>query len=114
MEPLPAQQPVDAKLRRNARLTLLVTSVLFGLLMIPGIGAVMISPMVFESAASKEDPVLVAFTVALVSYPVLALLSILGSWIAYALKRYRTAIAISLPPFLPILAALVCFLLLER
>jgi hypothetical protein len=114
MEPFPVQQPLDAKLRRNARLTLLLTSILFGLLMIPGVGAVMISPVVFESQASRENPTLVAFTVALVSYPVLALLSILGSWIAYALKRYRTAIAISLLPILPILAALVCFLLLER
>jgi hypothetical protein len=114
MQPFPVQQPVDAKRRRNARLLLLLTSVLFGLLMIPGVGAVMISPVVFESPASKENPTLVAFTVALVSYPVLALLSILGSWIAYALKHYRTAMVISLLPMLSILAAFICFLLLER
>jgi hypothetical protein len=114
MQSFPAQQPVDAKLRRSARLTLLLTSVLFGLLMIPGVGAVMISPMVFESPASNENPTLVAFTVALVSYPVLALLSIPGSWVAYARKHYRAAMLISLLPLLSILAAFICFLLLER
>lgn len=93
---------------------LLLTSVLFGLLMIPGVGAVMISPMVFESPDANRNPTLVAFTVALVSYPVLALLSIAGSWISFALKRYRAAMAVSLLPMLSILAAFICFLLLER
>lgn len=114
MQPFPSQPPVDAKRRRNVRLLLLLTSILFGLLLVPGIGAIMISPMVFASPASQENPLLLAFTIALVSYPVLAVIAIPGSWVAYARRRYSAAMAIGLLPLLPLLAAFICFLLLER
>jgi hypothetical protein len=113
MQSFPVQQPADAKTRRSARLTLILTSVLFGLLMIPGVGAMMISPMVFNAPESERNPTLVAFTVALVSYPILAFLSIIGSWVLYALKHYRIAMAVSLLPLLSMFAAFICFLLLE-
>jgi hypothetical protein len=114
MQSFPSPPPVDGRGRRNARLILLLTSVTFGLLLIPGFGVIMISPMVLENPGAEANPTLVAFTYALLSYPALAILSILGSWAAYALKRYPAAIAVSLLPVLPLLAALVCFLLLER
>jgi hypothetical protein len=113
MQPFPVQQPADAKTRRNALLTLILTSVLFGLLMVPGLGAVTISPIVFDAPDAQQNPKLVAFTIALVSYPILAFISIAGSWILYALKHYRIAMAISLLPLLSIFAAFICFLLLE-
>jgi hypothetical protein len=94
-------------------MVLILTSVLFGLLLIPGIGAVMISPMVFDAPEANRNPKLIAFTVALVSYPILAICSILASWIVYALKKYRAAIWISLLPLLSLFAGLVCFILLE-
>jgi hypothetical protein len=113
MQSFPFQQPVDAKTKRNAQLTLILTSVLFGLLIIPGLSAMTISPMVFEAPNVQQNPKLLAFTITLVSYPILALLSIIASWILYALKYYRIAMAVSLLPLLSIFAAFICFLLLE-
>ena len=113
MQPFPVQQPAEAKTKRNARLVLILTSVLFGLLIIPGLGAMTISPMVFDAPDAQQNPKLIAFTVALVSYPILAFLSIIGSWVLYALKHYRIAIMVSLLPLLSIFAAFICFLLLE-
>ena len=69
--------------------------------------------MVFDAPDAQQNPKLVAFTVALVSYPILAFLSIIGSWVLYALKHYRIAIMVSLLPLLSIFAAFTCFLLLE-
>jgi hypothetical protein len=113
MQPFSAQQPLDAKAKSKARLTLILTSLIFGLLLVPGFGAMMISPMVFDAPDSQKNPRIIAFAVALVSYPILASLSIIGSWVLYALKFYRIAIWISLLPLLSLLAILLCFLLLE-
>jgi hypothetical protein len=114
MQPFSAQQPLDAKVKSKARLTLILTSGIFGLLLVPGFGAMMISPMVFDAADADKNPSLIAFTVALVSYPVLTILAIIGSWILYRMKSYRAAIWISLLPLFPLLVAFLCFLLLER
>ncbi len=113
MQQLPTQQQSDAKVKRKARLLLILTSVIFGLLLVPGFGAMMISPMVLDAPDSEKNPKLIVFTVALVSYPIFAILSIIGSWILYAMKFYKAALPISLLPLLPLLVAFVCFLLLE-
>src|ERR1041384_2119875 len=105
--------PSDPRRKRNARLALILTSVIFGLLLIPGIGAVMISPMVFDAPDAGKNPRLVAFTASLVAYPFLTAASILASWVLYALKRYRAAVQVSLLPLLALLAALICFILVE-
>lgn len=113
MEPFPTTEPPAAKIRRNALLTLILTSVLFGLLIIPGVGVIMISPMVFDAPESQRNPKVLPFVIALVSYPVIAFLSIIGSWILYKLKRYKAAILVSLLPLLPVFIAFIFFLLLE-
>src|SRR5437762_2691488 len=113
MQEFHSAKPFDAKAKRNALLVLILTSILFGLLLIPGIGAVMISPVVFEAPDADKNPKLIAFTMALASYPFVATLSILASWIFYALKKYRAAISISLLPLLSLFAGLICFILLE-
>ena len=113
MQPFPIRQRFDAKAKRRARLTLILTSVLFGLLLVPGFGAMRVFPMVFDAPDSHTNPKLIAFAVAVLSFPILATLSIIGSWILYAMKFYRVALWVSLLPLLAILAAFFCFLLLE-
>lgn len=113
MQQFPIPQPVEAKARRNALLTLILTSVIFGMLLIPGLGAMRVLPVVFDAPESAKNPRLIAFAIALLSYPVLALVSIIGSWTLYAWKRYGAATGVSLLPLLSILAAFICFLLLE-
>jgi hypothetical protein len=113
MQEFQIPQPIDAKAKRNALLVVILTSVLFGLLLIPGIGAVMISPVVFDAPDANQNPKLVAFTFALASYPFVTVPAILASWILYALKKYRAATLVSLLPALSLVAGLVCFILLE-
>ena len=99
----------DARVKRNALLFLILTSLLFGLLLIPGIGAMMISPMVFDAPDAGKNPKLFAFTLALASYPIVATISIIASWILYAVKKYRLALGISFLPALSLLAGLIFF-----
>jgi hypothetical protein len=113
MQRFPVSQPAGENARRKARLTLTLTSLIFGLLLIPGLDAMRISSLAFYTPHSETNPGLIAFAVALISYPVLAIVSIPGSWVLYVLKRYSAAILVSLLPLLSLLAAFLCFLLLE-
>jgi hypothetical protein len=113
MEPQEISPPPVPKIKRTALFILILSSTIFGMLLVPGFGAMKISPLVFKAPAAETNPKLVAFVVALVSYPILTILAIPISWILYALKKYMAAIYISLSPLLPMLAALLLFMLLE-
>ncbi|MEW6130472.1 MAG: hypothetical protein AB1757_25785 [Acidobacteriota bacterium] len=109
-----ASQPIatDA-LKKRSRVILIITTIIFGLLIIPGIGAIIASPLVFTPETSKTNPRLIAFMIALISFPVIATISILASWALYFKKRYRAAMWASLLPGLSILSSLVTYAVVE-
>lgn len=113
MPDMPAPTQPDARLKKRSLIVLLITTLVFGLLIIPGIGAILVSPKAFDASESPANPKLIAFTISLVSFPVVALISIIASWILYFKTRYQTAMWASLLPLLSLLSSLLTFALVE-
>ena len=65
-----------------------VTSVVFGLLLVPGFYAAYFSiGLIFSTADHGGYAAFTAFGVALISYPVIASFSIIASWVFYHRQR---------------------------
>jgi len=93
---------------KGTLVTLIITTILFLLLITPGVYVAMMSVMLFDAPGSTENPTVVGFFYSIVSFPVMCGLSPI-SWIFYALKLYKTAIIISLSPVLSIIAIIITF-----
>lgn len=95
---------------RNRRPTLpIVVSVVWGVLLIPGLVGAALSVMFFDAPGSIENPVAWANALIVVSFPCLCIVAIVGSWIVWAWKkraqsRFLTASAFGLAglPLLPV------------
>lgn len=106
-------EPTTRRAKRQALVVLALATTGFGLLLVPAYHAVVASALIFDAPEADRYTRLTAFGVALVSYPVITLLSIPASWALFALKKYRAALWASFLPLLPMLAILLTFLLLE-
>jgi hypothetical protein len=93
---------------KGTLVTLIISTILFLLLIIPGIYVAMMSVMLFDAPGSTENPSVVAFFYSIVSFPVMCGLSPI-SWIFYAFKLYKTALFVSLSPILSIIAIIIMF-----
>ena len=113
MPDTPAPIQPDARLKKKSLIVLLITTIVFGLLILPGIGAMIVSPKAFDTSESPANPKLIAFVISLISFPVVAIISITASWTLYFRKRYQTAIWTSLLPLLSLIAGLVTFVIVE-
>jgi hypothetical protein len=87
------------KLRRICLATLITTSVLFGLSLIPAVAMIIMSPMAFDSG---QTATIWRAVLLLCAYPFVVIAAIAGSWILFALRRYKFAIWLSLLPLLDI------------
>lgn len=93
---------------KGVLITLIISTILSLLLIIPGVYAAMMSVMLFDAPGSTENPSVVLFFYSLVSFPVMCGLSNV-SWIFYTLKLYKTAMVVSLSPLLSILTIMIMF-----
>lgn len=94
--------PVSASSRRKRRtkIYLIVMTVLYVLSLIPAALAVMMTPFAFDQGPSPEAWALVT---KILAYPLVVVVSIVGSWIFYKLSLYWVAIAWSLLPIVNVL-----------
>ncbi len=92
--------------RKIALGTLILATVCFGLLAIPASFAMMMSPMAFDTGISTAAIILF---VTLLTYPLMVLVSVPASWIAYRRGGYRTAITLSLLPAINLVALALIF-----
>jgi hypothetical protein len=106
-------EQVKRRAKRRTLTVLLTTTVVFSLLLYPGYHAMMASALILQAPEAERYAKLNLFGVSLISYPVLTPLSIVTSWILYALKKYQAALCVSLLPALVLLTILFSFLLLE-
>jgi hypothetical protein len=81
--------------------TLITTSALFGLSLIPAAAMIVMSPMAFDSG---ETATIWRAVLLLWAYPFVVIAAIAGSWILFALRRYKFAIWFSLLPLLDVAA----------
>jgi sterol desaturase/sphingolipid hydroxylase (fatty acid hydroxylase superfamily) len=93
--------------RRPAVLVLLtIASVVWIVSLAPAAAALLMSPMAFDSGESPEAWAMIWI---LLSYPVSVLVSLAGSWWAYARRRHRGALLFALLPLVPVAALFVLF-----
>jgi hypothetical protein len=93
---------------KGALITLIIATILFALAVTPGVYVAMMSVMLFDAPGSAENTSIVYFFYAIVSFPVMCIVSNV-SWIFYAFKLFRTAIIISLSPILSLIAMAILF-----
>jgi len=87
----------------------IVATAIWGVLLIPGLVGAALSPMFFDAPGSMNNPAAWTNAMIIVSFPLLCLISIAGSWIAWSFRK-RTgvvgppyaALALALLPALPI------------
>jgi hypothetical protein len=97
----------EPRQRRLALVVVIVASLLWALSLIVALPMLMLSFMAFDAGETPQAWTIFAL---LWSYPLAVLVAIASSWIAFALRAFRTAMALSLLPLLSI-AALAAFFL---
>lgn len=87
----------------------IVATVVWGVLLLPGLLGAALSPMFFDAPGSMNNPVAWTSALIVVSFPCLCILSIAGVWIMWLAYRRRSSrfsswaqIAAACLPFLPI------------
>ena len=95
--------------RRRTLIALIVITAVFLLSLFPAALFVMMSPMVFDSGASPQAWMVV---IPIWLYPFAVLVSLVGSWTAFAARRHRFAIIWSLFPLLDVAFLAAVFALL--
>jgi hypothetical protein len=86
-----------------------IVTVVWGLLLLPGLLGAALSPMFFDAPGSMENPAAWTNALIVVSFPVLCLVSIGASWIVWAMRRRRpsrsshyAAVAAAALPLIPV------------
>ena len=74
----------------------ILASVVWGLAFFPGLVGAALSGMMFDAPGSMENPVAWINALIIVSFPLLCLVAIVGSWIAFPFQKRRSAISPSL------------------
>ncbi len=92
------------KPKKSALVTLIIMTALFALLVIPGIWISAFSFMLFDAPGSDSSIFVISLFLSVISFPVLVLVSF-SSWIFFFLKKYKTAVIVSLLPFVSIVSA---------
>ncbi|HEY6325037.1 MAG TPA: hypothetical protein VIW73_00795 [Candidatus Cybelea sp.] len=89
-------------------LAVIVTAV-WGVLLLPGLLGAALSPMFFDAPGSMDNPAAWLNALIVVSFPVLCLLSIGGSWLVWSVRRRNptrtssyAAMAAAALPLIPI------------
>jgi hypothetical protein len=88
----------------------IVASGVWGVLLIPGLVGAALSVMFFDAPGSMENPVAWINAGIVVSFPLLCVVAIAGSWVVWAARRNRDAskastlasIAVASLPLLPV------------
>lgn len=99
------QFPEDP-LKRPALIILLVTTPLWGLLFLPATFLALMTTMIFDHPG-EDLCVIWTFAITIFTFPLICLISIATSWIAYGAKTFVWAVFLS---FLPVIN-LVLFLI---
>jgi len=75
--------------------------------MIPALSLLLMSAMMFDAPGSEDNVYLVMFVAAMTSYPFLAVISVVGSWIAWVFKPQSKILQwiFALLPMLSVLAS---------
>jgi hypothetical protein len=86
----------------------IVATAIWGVLLFPGLVGAALSPMFFDAPGSMNNPAAWINAMIIVSFPLLCLISIAGTWIAWSLRKRASVhapyavLVLALLPALPI------------
>jgi hypothetical protein len=66
-----------------------VASVVWGVMLLPGLLGAALSPMMFDAPGSTSNPAAYVNVAIVLSFPLLCLVSIAGSWIVWQMRKGR-------------------------
>lgn len=89
-----------------------ISTLIWGVLLLLSLPMVMMSPMMFDAPDSTENQGIWMAFYCLISFPVVALLSIIFSWLFYRKNNKNTALYLSLLPLLNIIFFFLSLILL--
>ena len=98
---------------KKIRTRIIICNIIFGLLFYPSLFITGISAMMFDAPGSENPIYTIMLFMSIASFPLLAILSIPASWIAYKLKKYNIAKMLALSPLLSIVFFAISFFLLN-
>ncbi|MEL6809804.1 MAG: hypothetical protein AAFP76_00525 [Bacteroidota bacterium] len=104
---------MEDKRRKNARIYLIVSSIVLGLGLLPSLGMAMFSPMMFDSPGSENNWITVAIVICLISFPVFVVLCTPVAWFLFVKKKALPAVGVVSIPYLIGIALITLFVLLE-
>jgi len=87
MESSPAPRPT---------LPLIVTFV-WGTLLIPGLVSLLFTPMMFDAPGSASNPMTYLIILFVLSFPVLCIFSLIGTWVAFNMQRRSPERSLTVP-----------------
>lgn len=92
---------------------LIIINIIFGLALIPACVMAMFAPMIFDAPGSQNSSLTWFLFYAILSFPVLIVISIVATWIFYFTRHYKLAFWISLMPLLSVGWMVLAFALLQ-
>ncbi len=100
-------QEKEIKKRNNTRIYLIVTSVVFGILILPSLPMIMMSAMMFDSPGSEDSLPTIILVISLVAYPFVSCFSIVTAWILFTNNKNFASIFFASLPILNIIIGIV-------
>ncbi|HBR54194.1 MAG TPA: hypothetical protein DEA82_08385 [Flavobacteriaceae bacterium] len=92
---------------------LIIISIVWFLSLFPALFLAMFSPMMFDAPGASDSTLTIAMVTAIVTYPIAVVLMLILSWVFFAKRKHKAAIASSLIPALWILINIVLWVSIE-
>ena len=99
--------------RNNLRIYLIIASIVWFITIFPALFMAMFAPMLFDAPGSEDSNWTIAAAGGIVSYPLIAILAILLSWLFFVKKKHRVAFIVSLVPLVWIILNMFIWVAIE-
>lgn len=96
-------------MEKSPHTLLMITSAVFGLGLVPAIGACVMTPFLFDAPGADKNWKVWFLFCSIVSTPVVIIISLIGAWLCYHWLYYRAATVLSLLPVLSVLLIIAAF-----
>ena len=80
----------------------LIVTIVWGLFLVPGLVGALLSPMMFDAPGSMHNPAAIFFVLVILSFPVLCVLSIAGTWVSWKFDSGVAQVIAACLPLVPV------------
>lgn len=86
------------KYKDRLRIYLIISSIVWFFSLFPALFMAMFSPMLFDAPGSESSFWTIAISSAMLSYPLVTILSIIFCWVFFVKKKLKASLVVSLAP----------------